>query len=862
VAEQIDVLREGLAGQYEVDRAVGQGGMATVYLARDLRHERKVAIKVLKPELAASIGHERFLREIKLASQLQHPNILGFYESGEANGLVYYSMPFIEGESLRDRIDKEKQLGVEEAVRIVREAGEALGYAHSHGIVHRDIKPENILLLDGHALVADFGIAKAVEAAGGEKLTETGMAVGTPHYMSPEQALGGSVDGRSDQYSLACVLYECLIGQTPFDGPSPMAVLARHAMEQVPSLQLVRNTIPDSVEDVVFRAMEKTPADRYPSMKEFAEALEDAEADVHVQRTAARRAQNQPRTAQHRMPTGATRRATTPIQIESTAPKKKWPVYAGGAVAVLAALGGGFFFLKGGSAKPAAAVDASADARRVAVLYFEDQSPNKALGYLTDGLTEDLIKEIATVPTLQVVSRGGVVPYRTGEVPRDSIARALKVGTLVVGSVETAGADKVRVTARLVDASGTEFSRSSFEAPAGDPLAMRDLLAGRVAASLRERLGEEVRVLEQKASTKSPEAWSLLQRAEQALKGANEAAAQGDSSAATRGFETADSLARLAGEKDGSWNDPTVFRGRLNYRRSRLAVSNPAQAKTFIEQGMGFAETALGRDNTDADALELRGTLQYWRFLMRLDQDEATANRLLEAARKDLEESTRLRPTQAGAWGSLSHLYARDEKSTLTDVVLAARRAYEADAYLENAPKVLQRLFGGYYDLDQAVDAAHWCEEGHRRFPQDQAFTMCQILLMTMRGQNPDPAKAWQLADGEALAKDPTGGNPEFRKRMAQQAVAAVLARAGLKDSAKSVARSAVAGSDVDPQKELYREQAFALLLADDKAGAVTALKTFLAANPDYISGFATDASWRFRDLESDPAFRKLVGKP
>jgi serine/threonine-protein kinase len=859
VAEQIDVLREGLAGQYEVERAIGQGGMATVYLARDVRHDRKVAIKVLKPELAASIGHERFLREIKLASQLQHPNILGFYESGEANGLVYYSMPFVEGESLRDRIDKEKQLGVEEAVRIVREAGEALGYAHSHGIIHRDIKPENILLMNGHALVADFGIAKAVEAAGGEKLTETGMAVGTPHYMSPEQALGGSLDGRSDQYSLACVLYECLIGQTPFDGPSPMAVLARHAMEQVPSLQLVRNTIPDSVEDVVFRAMEKTPADRYPSMKEFAEALEDAEADVHVQRTAARRAQSQPRTAQHRTPQGA-RRATTPIQIEATAPKNRWPVYAGGAAAVLALLGGGFFLMKGKGAKPTASVDASADARRVAVLYFADESQNKSLGYLTDGLTEDLILEIATVPTLQVVSRGGVVPYRASELPRDSIARALGVGTLVTGSVENAGTDKVRVTTRLVDASGTEFNRSSFEAPAGDPIAMRELLAGRVAASLREKLGQEVRVIEQKARTKSPEAWSLLQRAEQSRKAAEAAATTGDSATSSRKFAEADSIAKLASEKDPNWNEPTVFRGRIFYRRSRLSANNPAFAKSQIEQGMGFAETAIGRDNTDPDALELRGNLQYWRYLLRLDQDDV-GQKLMAAARKDLEQATQLRPTQAGAWGSLAHLYARDPSTGQTDVVLAARRAYESDAYLESAPKILDRLFHGYYDLDQAVDAAKWCEEGYRRFPNDQAFTMCRLSLMTMRGQNPDPAKAWQLAGSDALTKDPTAGMPEFRRLYARQVVAAVLARAGLKDSARTVAKSAVAGSDVDPQKELHLEQAFALLLADDKPGAVAALKSFLAANPEYIGGFAADPTWRFRDLEADPDFRKLVGK-
>src|SRR3954462_14948897 len=236
--------------------------MATVYLARDLKHERKVAIKVLRPELSVSLGADRFLREIRVAANLQHPNILALYDSGEEDGLLYYIMPFVEGESLRDRLNREQQLPLHDALQITQEAAEALAHAHQHGIVHRDIKPENILLLGGHALVADFGIARAVTSAGGEKLTQTGMAVGTPHYMSPEQALGSEhVDARSDVYSLGPVVYEVLIGQPPFTGPNAMAIMARHSMELVPSLQVVRPSVPDNVEDAILRALEKTPAD-------------------------------------------------------------------------------------------------------------------------------------------------------------------------------------------------------------------------------------------------------------------------------------------------------------------------------------------------------------------------------------------------------------------------------------------------------------------------------------------------------------------------------------------------------------------------------------------------------------------------
>ena len=288
MADVLEQLRAKLGDRYEVERLVGEGGMATVFLAKDLRHGRKVAIKTLKAELAASIGADRFLREIRLAANLQHPNILGLYDSGDADGILYYVMPFIEGESLRARLDREQQLPIHDAVRITREAAEGLAYAHEHGVVHRDIKPENILLQNGHALVADFGIARALDAAG-EKLTQTGMAVGTPHYMSPEQAMGADgADGRSDIYSLGCVLYELLVGQPPFDGPNARAILARHTMEQVPSLTVVRPSIPDELEDTVLQSLEKTPADRYQKMSEFADCLADLESEVAVRRTSSR----------------------------------------------------------------------------------------------------------------------------------------------------------------------------------------------------------------------------------------------------------------------------------------------------------------------------------------------------------------------------------------------------------------------------------------------------------------------------------------------------------------------------------------------------------------------------------------------
>ncbi len=273
-----DVLRSrlqpALSDRYDIEREVGRGGMATVYLAQDLKHERKVALKVLHPELAASLGPERFLREIKVAARLNHPHILPLHDSGQAGELLYYVMPYVEGESLRQRLAREKQLPVEDALLIARNVASALDYAHRHGVVHRDIKPENVMLHEGEALVTDFGIAKAISAAGGANLTQTGVAVGTPTYMSPEQAAGDAEpDGRSDIYSLGCMLYEMLAGAPPFTGPTVQAVITRRFTEPAPLLRAVRATVPEVVEQAVARALARVPADRFATAAQFAQAL-------------------------------------------------------------------------------------------------------------------------------------------------------------------------------------------------------------------------------------------------------------------------------------------------------------------------------------------------------------------------------------------------------------------------------------------------------------------------------------------------------------------------------------------------------------------------------------------------------------
>ena len=280
-------LTAALVGRYRVDRKIGAGGMATVYLAHDERHDRNVAVKVLHEDLGATLGQERFLAEIKTTARLQHPHILPLLDSGSTDadgssrGLLYYVMPFVEGETLRDRLTRERQLPIDDALRIAREAGDALAYAHEHGIVHRDIKPENILLQGGHALVADFGIALAVQQAGGQRMTQTGLSLGTPQYMSPEQAMGEkSVDARTDQYALAAVLYEMLTGEPPFTGATVQAIVAKILNSDPEPPSTIRKMLPAAIESATLTALSKLPADRFADIATFIDALGDSSASV------------------------------------------------------------------------------------------------------------------------------------------------------------------------------------------------------------------------------------------------------------------------------------------------------------------------------------------------------------------------------------------------------------------------------------------------------------------------------------------------------------------------------------------------------------------------------------------------------
>jgi serine/threonine-protein kinase len=842
VDDILERLKRSIADRYQIDGEIGRGGMATVFLANDVKHGRGVAIKVLHPELAASLGAERFNREIMLAARLQHPHILALYDSGEADGLLYYVMPFVVGESLRDRLKRDHLLPIDDALQITIEVADALSYAHSMGIIHRDIKPENILLSGGHALVADFGIARAVSAAGSEKLTETGMAVGTPLYMSPEQSTADEVGPTTDIYSLGCVLYEMLSGQPPFTGITPRSIMARHAMEPVPSLQVVRDTVPDEIEDAIFCALAKVSADRPQTASQFAEMLGAPAGTTSTRRNTSRM------TAQRRAGS-----RLVPVLRHQRWYSRRWIWVTAGVV-----------LLAGGLAawrlwpRPAHGLDAgsSLDPHHIAVAYFEDLSPRKDLGYLADGLTEGLIGALGEVQGLSVISRGGMQPFRGSNAPADSIARALGTGMVVRGTVEPEG-DRVRVNVRLLDGpSGADLDRASFEQPSGKLLLLRDTLTRQVSQLIRKRLGEELRIREQRQSTANLTAWSLLQQAEQRRKNAAERLAAGDTVGMTRAFDAADSLLARAEPLDPRWSDPSVLRGAIAYARSRN-TSDPVTAGRLIDTGLGHVEHALAIDARNADALELRGNLRYWRWLFPLEPDRAKAAQLLADAQGDLEAATRINPSQAGAWATLSHLY--NQTGTGVDVNVAASRALEADAYLSNADVILNRLFLSSYDLGDYTKARNWCQEGQHRFPKEHEFIECQLWLLTMKtGEAPDPSLAWRLADS-VLVLTPEPQRP-FQKLNDQLAVAAVLARAGKTDSAGHVAARSLGDADVDPSRDLANIAAFVYTLCGDKTKAIEQLKIYLSANPGRRANFAQDAGWWFRSLEEDARYRQLVG--
>jgi len=827
-ALQLDSLKAALADRYAIGEEVGVGAMGVVLGATDVRHDRRVAVKVLRPEIAASVGTDRFLREVRIEAQLSHPHILPVYDSGEAGGLLYCVMPFVEGESLRARLDREGQLPCEDAFRICREIADALAFAHTRGLIHRDVKPANILLEAGHAILADFGLAKALSAAGDQGLTRMGFSVGTPAYASPEQAAGEErIDGRSDLYALGCVLYEMLAGQPPFVGPTADSVVRQHLTQHPASLRVMRPAAPEAVEEILDRLLAKSPADRFGSGQELVRALDAAMSGEW-------------RRARGSMTYRLRRQVRTAL-----------PAVA----LIVLAVVGGVWISQRGTAEGGLGID-RLDPRSVAVLYFQDLSPDGGLQYVADGLTDGLISELTRVNDLDVVSGNGVASFRDPSTSPVDVAESLGVGTLIRGSLEPVESE-LRVSVRLTEGtSGVDIERRQFVVPAGELLVAQDSLADEVAWLLRERLGEEIRLRRRRGETESVEAWAFLQRGEVERKAANDLLRAGDAEGTFRALRRADSLLQLAQQADPAWAEPPILRGWVAYRQSRMA-SDLDGAMDGIHRSMAFAGEALALDPNAPRALELRGTVRYWHFVLGVTPDPAEAERLLRSAQSDLEASVDRDPTLASAQSTLSHLYY--STGELTRASLAAQLAYETDAYLDVANDVLWRLFLTTFDTDRLTQARGWCAEGGRRFPRDYRFSECELWELTLPNVEPEVEEAWRLL-GRTVELTPDHLK-DYEKHRMLMVLAGVLARAELPDSARAVILQARTGGDGNLAGDLPYLEARVRTVLGDHEEAIDLLRT-------YLTGYAFENQeqaeewgnhWFWRDLRGNPDFERLI---
>jgi serine/threonine-protein kinase len=527
------------------------------------------------------------------------------------------------------------------------------------------------------------------------------------------------------------------------------------------------------------------------------------------------------------------------------------------AVVAIGGIGAGVTVINANTTEDLADVS-TLDLSRIAVLYFEDAGLGEEQAFLADGLTEALIDQLAQVSGLDVVSRNGVAPFRDTGLAPDSLARTLQAGTLITGSLEPAG-DDLRVSVRLLDgASGTDIHRESFDWPAENLLAIREDLASETALLLREWLGEEVRLRERRAGTTSVPAWVLLQRAERERKTAEALASDEDFEGAFLAFSRADSLLDQAVNQDTAWAEPVALKAQFDYRRSRLSyvMQDLAQTVEWARRGLDEVDHALGIESNHARALEIRGTLRYWTWLLNVTPDPAARDRLFETAQADLERAVQIEPALASAHGTLSHLYYGDD---IASAVLAARKAYEEDAYLDNADVILWRLFNGSYDMAQFTQAQRWCDEGARRFSGDYRFTLCQLLVMTMPASEPDVGQAWS-----ALARLDTVSAPEYQRVYAEIIVGGILGRAGLRDSSASVLLRARAKADpqLDPTQELLSYEAAMRVIAGDQDEAIELLKRYIAANPDHAFDPQEEMGWWWRPLQDHPRFRELISAP
>jgi TolB-like protein/Flp pilus assembly protein TadD len=673
-----DRLQAALADRYTLQRELGRGGMATVWLAHDLRHDRPVALKVMRPDLAAALGPARFLREIRLCARLQHPHILAVLDSGSIEGhqgeLLWFTMPFVEGESLRARLAREGQLPVADALRIGREVADGLHCAHQHGVIHRDIKPENILLSGSHALIADFGIARALaaEEERDDRLTETGVTLGTPHYMSPEQAAGErTIDPRSDVYSLGCVVYEMLAGEPPFTGPNQQAILAKRLTGPAPHLRTVRE-IPPAVDRAVARALARAPGDRFTTAEELGAALESAAHDGAAPPAASR--------------AKLVRMLVIPLGLATT---------------LLAA-----WLVIGRDRSQGAATPASA-----AVLPFVDLSPARDQEYFSDGLTEELITTLSQVEGLRVAARTSSFQFKGRGADVREVGRRLDVGAVLEGSVRKSG-NRMRIAAQLVNATnGYQLWSQAYDRELTDVFAVQEEIARAIVGAMRIELGVAEGAALSTAPTSDLEAYDLYlkgrfawnQRTDAALTEAVkylEQAVARDSAFARAWAALADAYILVVSYADAPREE--------SWAKARAA----AQRALALDSTLAEAHTALGYGSM-LYAWDWAGAEASFRRALEADPDYATAHHWyadflagrgrLEEAAAEMERAQALDPLSRIIGSELGWIYYLMRRNDEAEAQV--RRTLAIDPNFAHGRLILGLVLSGQGRYDEAIQA-------------------------------------------------------------------------------------------------------------------------------------------------------------
>ncbi len=874
-------LSEQLRDRYVIERELGRGGMATVYLARDLRHKRPVALKVLHPELAASLGPERFQREIETAARLQHPHILSVIDSGETAGRFWFTMPYVEGESLRDRLRREKQLPLEEALRIGREAAQALQYAHAHGVIHRDVKPENLLLTeDGSTLVADFGVARALQS-GEEALTQTGLALGTPAYMSPEQASGArDLDARSDLYALATVLYEMLAGEPPFVGPTVQALIARRLTEAPRPLRQVRETVPEAVEQAVAKALAKAPADRFPSAAEFARALAAPVLTAPVPTTTVPAAPV--RAARHRVP----------------------PLALALGLGFLIGLGVLFAWRRGRD-------DVGGGAARdkvLAVLPFENLGAAQD-EYFADGLADAVRGKLASLAGVEVIARESSAPYRKTSKPPEQVARELGAQYLLTGTVRwekrPGGEGRVLVSPELVEVTPGRAPRARWQQPFAaaltDVFQVQGQIAGQVAEALDVALASsQLRALEARP-TANPTAYDYYLRGNVYFERGGEpnVRAAEDMYAKAVALDTtfAIAYAQLARTHDNLYW--------FTYDRTpeRLAKEKAAAERALqLRPDLAEAHLALGFYHYHGH-LDYEPALEEFEVARRLQPSNADVYFAVGAVRRrqgrwaeairDLRHAVELNPRSITNLGDLATAYVSlraypDAESTLVrameiapdhgqvngwkavlpllwrgDTLEAERRMREALARA-GAERALRSLFQPRFMVSSGIQSALYdtalVHESRAAFGSDTALYFRWRAGFHAYHGRPKAARAYfdstRVVLERLVASQPE--EPRFHMRLAL-----VYDNLGRPAEAKREAQRAVVLGPVSQDALAgagYREVLARMLVRTGEAEAALDQLAYLLSVPSTTSVAFLRIDPEFAPLRGNPRFERLVG--